>query len=541
MSDGFHAAWESVVRAGASGSGTLRYARTSGFDSLDPGNTYYAFVWNFVRLIGRPLLTYRPVPGPAGRQLVPDLATGLGEASEGGLTWTYHLRRGVRYEDGGEVTAADVRHAIVRSNFRPDVLSGGPTYFRRYLAGPEAIEVPDEHTLVFRLREPFEGFDYLAALPSTVPVPERVDTGREYGRRPLASGPWRVDEYHPEQRLVLTPNPRWDAATDPVRRRGADRIEVDLGVPGEEVDRRLLANEIDIDLAGVGVQPATLRTVMDDPVLRARADNPLIGFTWIYAINPKVPPFDNVHCRRAVQYATDKLAMQTAYGGPLAGKIATTILPPTVEGHAAADRYPCGSDQRGDLAAARAELVTAGRPDGFEVRIAARVDRLKEYAAAQALAASLDRAGMTAEVVPFQSGDYFSLHAGVPEFVHRNRLGIIMFGWAADFPDGFGFFQQIVDGRAIKDRGNHNFAEVDDPTINGLLDLGARSTDPRERAAIWQKIDQEVMEQAYLCPYLWAKSLLYRGPRTADVHIGQAWGMYDYATLGVADDPEPGR
>ena len=64
--EGFNAAWDSVVRPGASGRGTLRCARTSDFDSLDPGNTYYAFVWNFVRLIGRPLLTYRPVPGPGG-------------------------------------------------------------------------------------------------------------------------------------------------------------------------------------------------------------------------------------------------------------------------------------------------------------------------------------------------------------------------------------------------------------------------------------------------------------------------------------------
>jgi len=532
----YNAALTGTVNPARGPGGTLRLARTSGFDSLDPGNTYYAFAWNFLRLFGRTLVAFRPAAGRAGQQLVPDLAESLGSSEDGGSTWTYRLRRGLLFEDGSEITAHDVRYAIERSNFRPELLSGGPVYFRHHLDAIDAVEVPDPYTLVFRLPRPFAAFDYLVTLPSTVPVPQALDTGTGYAARPMASGPYRIAEYRPDERLVLDPNPRWSAETDPVRRRRARRIELELGVDGQEVDDRLLSGAIDIDAAGVGVQPGTLARILADPGLRRQTDNPLIGFTWMYAINAKVEPLGDLHCRRAVQYATDKAAMQDAYGGPLGGDIAGTILPPTLDGHRDVDRYPCGPQQRGDFDRATAELADAGRPGGFRTRIAARVDRLKEFAAAQALSASLAQVGIEAEVVPFQSGDYFDRYAGVPEYVHAQGIGIIMFGWGADFPDGFGFFDQIVHGRSIKASGNHNFAELDLPAVNALLEDGARATDPRTRAEIWAEIDRAVMEDASICPYLHAKSVLYRGPRATHVHVSGAYGMYDYASLGARAD-----
>jgi peptide/nickel transport system substrate-binding protein len=423
-----------------------------------------------------------------------------------------------------------VKHAIWRSNYQ---LSGGPTYFRQYLGSdPAAIEDPDDRRIVFHLREPFAGFDYLAALPCTVPVPN----GRDGADWPVATGPYRVAAYRRGERLTLVRNPSWTPVADPVRRQLVERVVVELGVDGQAVDDRLLSGAVHLDLAGMGVQPATVAAVLDDA---RHADNPLIGFTWMYALNRAIPPLDNIHCRRAVQYATDKAAMQAAYGGPVGGEVATTILPPTVAGYEPFDRYPCGPGHRGDPTAARAELAAAGLPDGFAVRIAAREDRLKEYAAAEALAASLARASIDATVVPFRSGGYFDTYAGVPAYLRANGIGLVMFGWGADFPDGFGFLQQIVDGRAIKPAGNHNFAELDLPEVNALLDEGAGTLDPVARQALWARIDRTVMDEAAICPYLYPKSLLYRSPRLTNVYVNPAYGMYDYVALGVREgDPE---
>ncbi|MER5681721.1 MULTISPECIES: ABC transporter substrate-binding protein [Streptomyces] len=543
---GFDAAVDGVVAPTDELGGTLRLVRTDDFDSLDPGNTYYAYTWNFLRLIGRTLVTFDTAPGKAGQRLVPDLAESLGESSDGGRTWTYRLRPGLRYEDGTPVVAADVKYAIARSNYGTDVLGVGPTYFRHLLGtdyggpwrepevdGPVTVETPDDRTLVLRLAEPFAGMDLLATMPSTTPVPRDRDTGIGYRLGPVATGPYRVESYERGKLVVLERNPHWDPETDPVRRQRAERIEVHLGKDPHEVDRMLLSGEAHIDLAGFGVQPAAQERILADPELRANTDNPLTGFTWIYCLSSRIAPFDNVHCRRAVQFATDKAAMQEAYGGPVGGDIATTILPPTIDGYQPFDRYPVGEDATGDLEAARAELALAGMPDGFRTKIAARKDRLKEYRAAEALSAGLARVGIEAEVLDFPSGDYFDRYGGSPEYLREHGIGIIMFGWGADFPDGYGFFQQIVDGRAIKERGNQNMGELDDPEINGLLDQGAVSGDPEERAAIWHRIDRLTMDHAVIVPYLYPRSLLYRHPDARNVLVTGSFGMYDYVALGA--------
>ena len=544
---GRNAAITSVVRPSDETGGTLRLARTDDFDSLDPGNTYYAYTWNFLRFIGRTLVTFDTAPGKAGQRLVPDLAESLGESSDGGRTWTYRLREGLRFEDGSPVTAADVKYAIARSNYGSDVLGSGPMYFRHLLGtdyqgpwrepdvdGPVTLETPDERTLVFRLQRPFAALDLLATMPNTTPVPRSADTGADYRLRPVSTGPYLIAHYEPGKQAVLEPNPHWDPATDPVRKRRASRITVTLGVAPHEVDEMLLDGRAHVDLAGFGVQPSTQERILADPVLRSRTDNPLTGFTWIYCMSSRIPPFDNIHCRRAVQYATDKAAMQKAYGGPIGGDIATTILPPTLDGYEPFDRYPVGEDGTGDLEAARAELAAAGMPDGFRTKIAARKDRLKEYRAAEALAAGLARVGIEAEVLDFPSGDYFESYGGCPAYLREHGIGIIMFGWGADFPDGYGFLQQILDGRAINPRGNQNMGELDDPEINELLDEGAACSDPVRRAQIWHRIDRLAMEHAVIVPYLYPRSLLYRAPETRNVLVTGSFGMYDYVAMGAS-------
>lgn len=477
---------------------------------------------------------------------MPDLAESLGESSDGGRTWTYRLRQGLRFEDGTAVTAADVKYAIARSNYGSDVLGSGPTYFHHLLGtdykgpwrepgvdGPVTLETPDDRTLVFHLQHPFAALDLLATMPSTTPVPRAADTGAAYRLRPVSTGPYLISHYEPGKQAVLEPNPYWDPATDPVRKQRAARIEVALGVEPHEVDELLLAGKAHVDLAGFGVQPTTQERILADPELLDRTDNPLAGFTWIYCLSSTVTPFDNVHCRRAVQYATDKAAMQAAYGGSLGGDIATTILPPTLDGYAEFDRYPVGAAGTGDLEASRAELAAAGMPDGFRTKIAARKDRLKEYRAAEALAAGLARVGINAEVLDFPSGNYFDCYGGSPDYLREHGIGIVMFGWGADFPDGYGFLQQILDGRAIKPRGNQNMGELDDPEINALLDEGAACSDAVQRAEIWRRIDQLAMEHAVIVPYLYPRSLLYRDPGASNVMVTGSFGMYDYVAMGA--------
>ena len=185
----------SIVNQTDKKGGTVTFEHSSGPDSLDPGNTYYGWVQNFSRLYGRSLVTFQPAAGKDSLKVVPDLATSLGKSSPDAKTWTYTLRKGVKYEDGTEVTSKDVKYAVERSNFAPEALSNGPTYFKAYLDGgdkykgpykdksPEglkSIETPDDYTIVFHLNKPFADMDYLAAFSQTAPVPQKADKGASY-------------------------------------------------------------------------------------------------------------------------------------------------------------------------------------------------------------------------------------------------------------------------------------------------------------------------------------------------------------------------
>ena len=545
---GFNAGSSNVVNASTSAGGTVKFLSADDWDSPDPGNTYYAFSWNFSRLYARTLMSFKDAPGKEGLTLVPDLAQAKGEVSDGGKTWTYKLKSGLKFDDGSPITSKDVKYAIERSNYAPDVLSNGPTYFKDLLGtdypgpykdksadklGLSTIQTPDDSTIVFKLSQPFSEFDYLATLSQTAPVPQKKDTGAKYLTSIVSSGPYKIDSYQPGVSMTLSKNPNWSADTDPQRKQLADKIEVRLKVDANDLDQRLLAGDADVHLEGTGVEAAAKAKILTDPKQKANSDNPLTGFLRYVAINTTQKPFDNVDCRKAVIYAADHAALQTAYGGPTSGDIATTMLPPTVLGYEKADTYGILAKPNGDIDKAKQALQACGQPNGFSTVIVARANRPKEVAGSQALQQALAKVGIKAEIQTFPSGQYFSNFAGSTAFAKQKNVGLSFMGWGADWPSGFGFLQQIVDGRAIKASGNSNLSQLNDPEINKIFDQSRTTTDDAARNKLWTQIDQKVMADAAIIPIVYDKALLYRNPEMTNVYVHPAYGMYNYVNLGV--------
>jgi peptide/nickel transport system substrate-binding protein len=544
----FNAAVTKVYNASEKKGGTIRLANSGDWDSLDPGDTYYGYSWNFLRLYGRSLLMFKPVPGAAGNELIPDLAEGMGVPSDGGKTWTYKIRQGVKYEDGTPVKAADVKYAVLRTMDRV-LFPRGPEYFRAFLNVPEgykgpfkskgvntdsAITTPDDNTVVFHLKSAFGGFDYLAALSQTVPVPEAKDTGAKYKEHVISTGPYMFEQNNLGKNFKLKRNPNWDPATDPNRKALPDAYDVQLNVNADDIDNRLLSGDLDIDVAGTGVQPAALGRVVGDPNLKAQSDNPVLPRLWYTSINPTVAPLDKIDCRKAVEFAADKVGYQTAYGGPLAGgDIATTVMPPMIPGFKKFDLYP-SPDGKGDVAKAKEALTACGQPNGFETNISYRAERPKEKAAAESLQQSLGRVGIKLTLKPYPQGDYFTQYAGNPPFVRNNKLGLVVNGWGADWNDGFGYLSQIVDSRVIKEAGGSSNTSVRIPQVDQMLDTAIAETDQAKREAQWGPIDERVMQEAVILPGVYAKSILVRPKTLTNIFVSDAYNMYDYLSLGVA-------
>src|SRR6266540_231222 len=542
----FNAANGAIFNPSNKKGGTMKFAISSDWDSVDPGDTYYGLSWNLARLYSRSLTMFKVAPGKASRKLVGDLAEDVGKPSDNGKTWTYKLREGLKYEDGTPITSKDVEYAVSRS-LEKGTLVNGPTYFNDFLdlkgyKGPysskgkdnPAIDTPDDRTVVFHLTKPFAGFDYFAQIPATAPVPQAKDTGVKYKEHVVSSGPYKFESYQAGKGFTLVRNKNWDPKTDPLRKALPDKYVVQIGVNADDLDNRLIDGDVHVDIAGTGVQPAALSRVLGQPDLKKRADNPPSARLWYTSINPQVKPLDNIECRKAVMYASDRTEYQTAYGGPLAGgKIATGLLPPVIPGYKPLDVYTAGKDNKGDLDKAKESLKACGKPDGFSTNVAYRAERPKEKATAEALQRSLKRVGIKLTVKALPTGDYFSLYAGKPSYRNKNNLGLIVNGWGADWNDGFGFLSQIVDSRVIRPEGGSSNCSVMIPEVDKMLDDAIAEPDAKKREVIWSAIDKRVMEEAVILPGVWATAVTLRGKGLTNVFVNDAIGMYDYTALGL--------
>jgi peptide/nickel transport system substrate-binding protein len=530
--------------------GELKLVNSSDVDSLDPARAYYGYVHNMMRLYLRTLVTFAPKPGEAGTELVPDLATDLGKSSNGARTWTFTLKDGIKFEDGSPITSRDVKYGIER-NYAIDVLGGNhPPYLQDLLQdkknpypgpykdthpqklGLSTVLTPDDKTIVFNLNKPAPDFPYILQLPNASPVPRAKDTGAQYQLKPVASGPYRVEKYEKDKQIVFVRNPNWDPKTDTVRKALPDRITHTAGLSANDVDARILAGEADIFAGMSGVQVSTQSSLLKDQNKAEQADNAVTGAVRYFALNDNVPPLDNVECRKAIIYAANLNTLQRARGGVYGGDLATSMYPTTLVGAEKYDPYGLAKAPAGQEAKAKEALTKCGQPNGFAVNIASP-DKGKGPPAAEALQDALNRVGIKATIAKASEATYYKTYAGSPKNVHERKLGILMGGWSSDYPAPAGYFPPIVDGRYIVDPGNSNMAEINDPAVMATIDKALAAPTIEQSLGLWREVDRLVMDQARFLPFLVDKALMYANPRVTNLYVNNAWGQYDFVSMGV--------
>jgi len=525
--------------------GTLQLLDSSDCDYWDPQRTYYGHCWDLQRLISRGLVMYKPAAGNEGTKIVPDLATDVPTSPDGGMTWTYHLKSGIKFQDGTPITSADVKYGIERV-FATDVINGGPTYVIDELAndsnykgpykdkaGLASIETPNPTTITFHLKRKFSDWNNVMASPTSTPVPAAKDTGDSYTNHPVASGPYMFSNYQPNKSLTLVRNPNWDRSTDPYRAALPDKIVITMGLDVNDVDNRVLANQADSDVYQTGLQTASTAKVLSDPSLKKRVDNvvqPTLRYLAVFTANA---PFNNIHCRKAIALIVDKKAQQLARGGTNGGgQIATTMLPPTLNFYAPFNLYPQAGNT-GNVAAAKNELKLCGKPNGFSTKIATR-NKGKEVAQATALQADLKKIGINASIQQYDASQYFSAVIGIPANVHKQGFGMALTAWGPDWPAPYGFLHFIVDGREILPQGNSNYAELNDPAVNNGIDAALSATSKSEQQTDWTNVDKAVVDSAAYIPLLDDKVYLAHSSRATNVYVDNAYnGAFDFVSMGV--------
>jgi peptide/nickel transport system substrate-binding protein len=523
--------------------GTLRVVSAE-IDNLDPQRSYLPGVWNLMRLYTRTLVTYATAPGRTG-ELVPDLATDLGRPSKDGRTWTFTLRKGLRFENGKPITSRDVKYGIERS-FASDVVVGGPTYVVDLLddpanpyAGPyrdpakdklglSTIQTPDDLTIVFKLRSPRPDLPFVMALPSSSPVPVASDTGGKYGRDPVSSGPYAITSVDPVAGIVLDRNKQWDPATDKVRTALPDHIVVRTGLSGLERDQAVLAGSADIDISGTGVQtPTTARLGDQSDPLRERIDDVTTGAVRMIALPTNVAPMNNARCRAAVASVLDRRALQRQLGGASGAVRSSQLWPRGLRGG------PPEPDPQPDLAAARANLKACGRPDGFSTVLAV-ANAPASVDLARGIAGQLGKVGIKVRVQPLDATTFYATDVGNPANVVAHGYGIVVTTWTADFPTPGSFLGPLVDGRNIRPVGNTNYARLNDRDINALIDKARAATDADTARAKWRNVAEAARKTWAYLPLAETRVQLVAGERLRNGLVMQPYSGYDLATAGVA-------
>ncbi|APU42291.1 MULTISPECIES: ABC transporter substrate-binding protein [unclassified Streptomyces] len=547
---GFNAGIEKVANASDKKGGELKFVGTQDADSWDPQRGYYGFMWDFARYYTRQLISFKPGPGKESTELVPDLATAKAEISDGGKTYKYTLKDNVTWEDGSPVTAQDIKYGIERI-WAQDVISGGPIYLQQVLdpkneypgpykdtapdkLGLKAIETPDAKTVIFKLPAPNGDFEQMLAMPAASPVKQDKDTAAKYGLKPFSNGPYKIDSYEPNKSMKLSRNENYKPESDTIRKALPDTISVTFMANADDMDKRLMNGEFDLDINATGIGQAARATALKDH--KGNLDNGQTGFIR-YAVMPQtVAPFDNIECRKAVIYAADKKSLQTARGGPQAGgDIAPNMLPLGIKGSDAKyDPYEVlKNDGKPNLEKAKEALKACGKEAGFKTTIAVRNNKPVEVATAVSLQNALKQVGIEADVDQFDGAQTSGI-IGSPKVVKEKGYGIIIMGWGADFPTGQGFSQPLVDGRFILQSGNNNFSELNDPAINTLFDQAIAETDPVKAGDIYKQMNQKVSEAAVYLPFVYDKTITWRSTRLTNAYTTDAYnGRYDYASLGV--------
>ncbi|MFE3556756.1 ABC transporter substrate-binding protein [Streptomyces sp. NPDC059193] len=547
---GFNAGIGKIANASDKKGGELKFVGTQEADSWDPQRGYYGFMWDFSRYYTRQLVSFKAAPGEQSTELVPDLATANAEISDGGKTYKYTLKDNVTWEDGTPITAQDIKYGIQRT-WAQDVISGGPVYLMQVLdpkteypgpykdtapdkLGLKAIETPDAKTIIFKLPVPNGDFENMLAMPAASPVKQEKDTAAKYGLKPFSSGPYKIDSYEPNKSMKLSRNENWKPESDTIRKALPDSISVTFMSNADDMDKRLMNGEFDLDINATGIGQAARATALKDH--KDNLDNGQTGFIR-YAVFPQtVAPFDNIECRKAVIYAADKKSLQTARGGPQAGgDIAPNMLPLGIKGSDGKyDPYEVlKNDGKPNLEKAKEALKACGKESGFKTTIAVRNNKPVEVATAVSLQNALKQVGIEADVDQFDGAQTSGI-IGSPKVVKEKGYGIIIMGWGADFPSGQGFSQPLVDGRYILQSGNNNFSELNDPAINKLFDDAIAETDPTKAGDIYKQMNQKVSEAAVYLPFVYDKTITWRSSRLTNAYTSDAYnGRYDYASLGV--------
>jgi YVTN family beta-propeller protein len=494
------------------------------------------------------LVAYRRAGGVDGSQLVPDLAVALPTSTDGGRTYSFRVRPGIRYSNGKVVQARDFRRALERLliNVRDPIFYGAivgaepcvanaskrwETLTKRYGARKGARSyfatircdlshgiVADDasRTVTFHLRGPDPTFLYKLAIPIVAAVPADTPT-RDSGTHPLpATGPYMVSSFDPRRELVLVRNPNFHEWSKAARPDGyPDRLVTTLVSSGADAVHAVEEGKADVALEGV---PPELQHEVETQHPGLMHVNPLRAVTYLF-LNTKEPPFDDIRVRRAVNYGVDRAAGIPVSARGVGADPTCQILPPDFPGYTRYCPFAPGNVWRQpDLARAH-RLVAASGTRGALVTVWIPENHSEEAAFAAALFRSL---GYRVRLKRVSDGVYYFNEptSGPLDPARHAQAGA--FSWFADYPAASNYMTTFFACDAPS-----NWSQFCDRHIDAQIKraVALETTDPYLANRLWARVDREIVDQAPVVPLFTLKNVDIVSRRVGNYQYNPQWGV----------------
>ncbi len=402
------------------------------------------------------------------------------DISDDGLTYTFHLRDGVKFHDGSPFNADAVKFNFDRMLNKDDpYYDTGPFPLAFFFSSIDTVTVVDDLTVKFKLKQPYAPFLSNLAYPTGLIVsPTAVKKyGKDYGRHPSGTGPFKFEEWDSNTKVVVTRNADyWD---------GAPKLEAVVYRPITDANTRvaeMLSGGIDLM---VEVPPDNLKQFSNNDAFKVYEQaGPHV---WFLILNTKDGIFSDKRARQAVNYAINKKALVDDVLQGTARVAAGPTPPAFAWAHDDSLKpYPY------DPAKAK-ELLKAAGDEGKELTFYVTEGgsgMLDPMAMGTAIQADLDKVGLKVKIKTFEWNTFLGeVNPGL-----KGKADMAEMAWMTNDPDTLPYL--TLRTGAFPDKGGFNSGYYSNPKVDKLLEEARTSTDQAERAKLYKQMQVIVHDDA---------------------------------------------
>jgi len=497
---------KSTSTTAAHAGGVFTILANSSFGVADPAQNYTLEEWQLLIDTHDGLVGFAKVGGLPGTKIVPDLATSIPLPTNGGKTYVFHIRRGIKFSNGQVLKPSDWVTTFERQFTVP---GGNPGFYSGIVGASKCTTkgcdlskgvVPNDtnYTLTINLTAPDPELMDQLSLPFAFAVPANTSLHNTGNKVPPGTGPYMWKSYNPNTEAVLVRNPYfhvWNKLAQPAGY--PNEIIEKYGLPVSDEVTEVENGEADEVWDGDQI-PSDDLTTLNSPKYASQVHVNTLTADWYMALNTQRPPFNNLEARQAINYAANRSAYVKIAGGPSLAVPACQILPPNFPSYKAYCPFTTGPQtvwSGPNLAKAKA-LVKASGTLGDKVVVNGTNDQVGTELAEQ-MVSDLDSIGYKASTQLLSASVQYPF---IQNSSNWSKWNVAWSAWYQDYPAPSDFLNVLLGcSHIVKNSdASPNIAAFCNTKIQAQINTAEseEATNPSAASALWTTIDHEDTLQA---------------------------------------------